>query len=109
MSERLQSSLINSSLFSEHPVEYVFDGARSVASGHFDGDGDVDLLGAAFHEGDVSWWENTSGDGISLIARSVANGTFDGVHGLAAATSTGRRSRRRRGRQHGDTNMSGRM
>jgi hypothetical protein len=52
-------------VWTEHTVSSVFDGAISVVAADVDGDGDVDVLGAAWYAGEITWWENASpsGDG----------------------------------------------
>ncbi|MEO1087480.1 MAG: VCBS repeat-containing protein, partial [Acidobacteriota bacterium] len=54
-----------------------FDNASSVEVADFDGDGDLDVLAAAEAEGpgfgEVSWWENTAGDG-SAWTKNIING-----------------------------------
>lgn len=46
----------------EHPVETNFIEAASVFAVDVDGDGDLDILGAADSPGnEVSWWENSDG------------------------------------------------
>ncbi len=46
--------------FTEHTINAKFDGARSVYARGMDGDGDVDVLGAAYYADDITWWENVS-------------------------------------------------
>jgi hypothetical protein len=41
----------------EHTVDGNFDGARDVNTADFDGDGDIDVLGAAQEDADISWWD----------------------------------------------------
>jgi len=41
-----------------HPLCYDFDGAMGVCAADLDGDGDQDLLAAAYWDGVVAWWEN---------------------------------------------------
>jgi len=41
----------------EHLVEGSFEDARAVCAADVDGDGDIDILGAAYIDG-VAWWEN---------------------------------------------------
>lgn len=36
-----------------------------------DGDGDLDILDAAFDDSDISWWDNTAGDGSSWTEKAV--------------------------------------
>jgi hypothetical protein len=43
--------------FTEHTIDGNFDGARSVYACDVDGDGDIDVLGAAYNHDDITWWE----------------------------------------------------
>lgn len=60
-----------------HTVDDYFDGACSVYSTDVDGDGDKDVLGAAFSANDITWWENADGAGTNWIEHSI-DGNFDG-------------------------------
>ncbi len=76
------------SSWTERLVDGGFDGARCVAPADMDGDGDIDILGAAENAGDIVWWENTAGTGLSWTewavdesyggARAVSFGDVDG-------------------------------
>ncbi|NQU06275.1 MAG: VCBS repeat-containing protein [Calditrichaeota bacterium] len=44
--------------FTEHTIAGDFNGARSVYATDLDGDGDMDVLGAAYDAHDITWWEN---------------------------------------------------
>ena len=44
-----------------HLIDGNFDGAFCVYSADVDGDGDMDVLGAALNADDVTWWENEGG------------------------------------------------
>ena len=44
--------------WTEYTIDASFDAASSVYATDMDGDGDVDVLGAAFNGSDISWWEN---------------------------------------------------
>lgn len=46
--------------WSGHTVNGVFDGARSVYATDVDSDGDIDVLGTAYLDNDIAWWENTT-------------------------------------------------
>jgi hypothetical protein len=48
-----------------HTIDGAFDGATSVSFADFDGDGDLDALGAAVVADDITWWESdgTPADG----------------------------------------------
>ncbi len=62
----------------EHTVCNDFNGARSVYSEDIDGDGYMDILGAAYHDDAITWWENADGSGTNWIAHNV-NSNFNGV------------------------------
>ncbi len=74
--------------WTKHTVDAGFDGAHSVCTGDFDGDGDRDLVAAAAVDNQVAWWRNDGGDPISWTktvidtqftgGRSVCTADFDG-------------------------------
>ena len=72
----------------KNTVDADFSGARSVHAADVDGDGDLDLLGAAFNADEAAWWDNTSGDGTTWTEHAV-DGSFDGVTSLHAADVDG--------------------
>jgi len=47
--------------YAQAEVSPPFDGACSVHAADMDGDGDMDVLGAAYLADDITWWENTDG------------------------------------------------
>jgi hypothetical protein len=52
-----------------------FPGANAVEAVDLDGDGDLDVIGAAYDPGnEVSWWENVRGDGSEWVVHTVAMG-----------------------------------
>ena len=61
-----------------HLIDGSFDGVRFVHSSDVDGDGDMDVLGAATLADDITWWENDVGDGSSWTTHLV-DGDFDGA------------------------------
>ncbi|MCB0214842.1 MAG: VCBS repeat-containing protein, partial [Anaerolineae bacterium] len=51
-----------------------------------DGDGDLDILGAADVADDITWWEN---DGSQNFTEHTIDGGFDGANDIAAADVDG--------------------
>ena len=64
--------------WSEHTVDGAFDNARGVFAEDVDGDGDMDVLGAAFSAGDITWWENLDGTGLNWSEHTV-DAAFSGA------------------------------
>jgi len=52
-------------VWTELPINTNFAGASSVSCADIDGDGDLDVLGAAHIAGDFAWWSNEGGQPIS--------------------------------------------
>jgi len=71
-------------VWTEHTVDGDFDYAISVYATDVDGDGDTDILGAAFIADDITWWENTDGTGTVWTEHTV-DGDFDGAQSIYAA------------------------
>ena len=76
-----------------HSVADYYPGVRDVAAADVDGDGDLDVLGAAEDDDEIVWWENVNqgsevGDGSAWSKHSVASG-FDGVVSIDAADVDG--------------------
>ncbi len=61
--------------WTKYTIDGNFDGARDVYSADIDGDGDVDVLGAAYTADDITWWENTNGLGTSWTEHTI-DGSF---------------------------------
>ncbi|MCK5842002.1 MAG: VCBS repeat-containing protein, partial [Candidatus Sabulitectum sp.] len=72
----------------KHTVDGNFDGAYSVYATDVDGDGDVDVLGAAFDDNEIIWWENTNGTGTSWIEHLV-DGDFNAACSVYATDVDG--------------------
>jgi hypothetical protein len=68
----------------EHTVDGNFDGAWSVYSADVNGDGYLDVLGAAFQADDITWWENVGGSGTSWTEH-IVDGDFDGPRSVYSA------------------------
>ena len=72
----------------EHIVDNSFYGANSVYASDVDGDGDMDILGAAINVDMISWWENMDGIGHVWTEHIITN-SFDGAHSVCAADIDG--------------------
>jgi len=57
--------------WTEHTVDGDFTGAQSVFSADVNGDGYMDVLGAAYNAHDIAWWENVDGSGTSWTEHTV--------------------------------------
>ena len=57
--------------WAEQPVDQDFAEPKSVYAGDVDGDGDLDVLGASQALDEISWWENTNGDGTAWTEHEV--------------------------------------
>jgi Peptidase C10 family/FG-GAP-like repeat/Secretion system C-terminal sorting domain len=69
--------------WSEHTVAASFNGARSVHAADVDGDGDMDILGAASNGHDIAWWENVNGGGL-IWAEHLVDGNCTGARSVFA-------------------------
>jgi len=71
-----------------HLVDGEFDGAWGICSADIDGDGDIDLIGAATRAGEISWWENLDGSGEKWVEHAMCIG-FERAHCVYAADIDG--------------------
>ncbi len=74
--------------WTEHTVDGDFNGAKSVFSADVNGDGYMDVLGAARYAHDITWWENVGGSGTSWIEHTV-DGVFYGARSVHSADVNG--------------------
>jgi len=74
--------------WTEHTVDGDFDGAHSVYSADVNGDGYMDVLGAANLADDITWWENVGGSGTSWTEHTV-DGDFNGAVSVYSADVNG--------------------
>ena len=68
--------------WSFNSVAVSFNGAADVAAADLDGDGDPDLAAVARLDDQLSWWENTAGDGSAWSEQAV--GAIDGAERIEA-------------------------
>ena len=76
------------SVWTEHVVASTFASASLVAAADIDGDGHLDLLGAAREGGEIAWWRNVSGLGTTWT-RQVVSSSFTGAETAEAADLDG--------------------
>jgi len=60
-------------------IDDSYGGARSLVPADLDGDGDLDLLGTALEDDDLSWWRNDGGGPISWT-RHIVTDSLAGSH-----------------------------
>ena len=76
------------SSWTEHNITNTFMGAMDAIAVDLDQDGDLDIIGAAYDDHDIAWWENTAGDGTAWTEHTV-DGTFDGARSVYTADVDG--------------------
>ncbi|UCE18767.1 MAG: VCBS repeat-containing protein [Gemmatimonadota bacterium] len=65
-------------VFTKHTIEQDFDYAFGIYACDVDRDGDMDVLGAALDDSEISWWRNDGGTPI-LWTKQIIDGNFDGA------------------------------
>ncbi len=70
--------------WTERTIDAAFNGAWFVRPADVDGDGDLDVLGAAFLGDVIAWWENTTGAGTSWTKHTV-DAAIDSPNMVASA------------------------
>lgn len=78
----------NDSLFEMSVVDGDFVGAVHASAADMDGDGDIDTLGAAMTDSDISWWENLKSDGRTWEKNTV-DAEYRGARNAIAADVDG--------------------
>jgi hypothetical protein len=68
----------------EHVVDSDFNKAYSVYAADIDGDNDIDVLGAAYDDDAITWWENMDGYGTTWTEH-IFDSIFDGAYSVYAA------------------------
>jgi hypothetical protein len=64
-------------------INNQFAGANSLVSVNLDGDADQDVLGAAGTANDITWFENTAGNGTTWLAHTIDSNFSDASSVLA--------------------------
>lgn len=76
------------SSWTEQNLSSSFTGAHTVHGADMDADGDMDIAGVALNGDQVTWWENTAGDGSAWTSYTI-DGSFDGAHSVATGDVDG--------------------
>jgi len=71
-------------LWTKQTIDNAFNHAHEVYAADIDGDGDIDVLGAAAQINEIAWWENEGGNPITWT-KHVIDGSFYGARSVYAA------------------------
>ncbi|MDP8205431.1 MAG: carboxypeptidase regulatory-like domain-containing protein [Candidatus Electryonea clarkiae] len=72
--------------FTQHTIAQNFVSAHEVHAIDMDGDNDIDVIGAAYTDDDITWWEN---NGNQVFTEHLIEGNFDGARSVHAADIDG--------------------
>jgi hypothetical protein len=73
--------------WTKHIIDGNFDGADKVFAIDIDGDEDIDVLGTAWHDDEIAWWENDDDD--TTWIKHIIDGDFDGALNIFAIDMDG--------------------
>jgi hypothetical protein len=74
--------------WAEHTIDEDFYGAFFVYAIDLDGDNDVDVLGSAYSDNDITWWENEGGIFPNFTEHTIAD-NFEGAISVYAVDLDG--------------------
>ena len=77
------------STWTERVIDSTYGGARDVYAADVDGDGHLDVLGAAEIDDDITWWENDGTPDNGGWTEHTIAGAFDGAWAVYAADLDG--------------------
>jgi hypothetical protein len=69
--------------WTRHDIGLSFSGARSIDAADYDGDGDIDVTGAALQSNEIAWWENDGSSPPSWTKHSITT-SFSLAHSVHA-------------------------
>jgi len=75
--------------WSPHTVDGSYNSAYGGDAADMDGDGDLDIIGSQYNDGDVTWWENVNGSGSEWTEHTVDGGYEASLYTVYAADIDG--------------------